>query len=441
MLRNGAWTIVSAMLLMAGTALANQRKRTPMPHKRRLFVPPALILIAFPGLSGHAQDSKTGKSEANPPNIQTTDYLVPHISTVPANAGKRVELFVREKVASGRRGRRGAAPVVLMIGGATISAVPDFDLQFENYSWMDYLAAAGFDVFAMDLTGYGLSPRPMMDDPCNNSTSDQQSYLIPKPLAQTCSPSYPFQLTSLESDGDEIDTVVDYLRQRRNVDKVSLVAWSKGGNRAGHYTAMHPDKVEKLFLYAPGRYQRLNPSDPPAPLPLPGVPTTVVSAADLYKSTWDLNGGTSVPFTGMCDNQYTPPIRPVVTATQLEFDPLGSTWGTAGVRRSPIFPSGNMQTGWNAHFAGQITVPTLIIRGDLDTAVPLSDIQDLLGDLVAVPQKVFVHVACASHYLVWENQHMALLNASVEWLQQGTYAGQFNGSFAVDTGGQVHQEQ
>jgi fermentation-respiration switch protein FrsA (DUF1100 family) len=100
-----------------------------------------------------------------------------------------------------------------------------------------------------------------------------------------------------------------------------------------------------------------------------------------------------------------------------------------------------MLSGWNAQFAGQITVPTLIIRGDLDTAVPPSDIQDLLGDLVAVPQKIFVHVACASHYMVWENQHMALLNASVEWLQQGTYAGQFNGSFAVGTDGQIHQEQ
>ena len=372
------------------------------------------------------------------PSIQTTDYLVPHISTVPANSGKRVELFVREKVAGRRRGK---APVVLMIAGATISAVPAFDLQFENYSWMDYLATAGFDVFAMDLTGYGLSPRPMMEDPCNNATSDQQSYLLPKPLAQPCSPSYPFQLTSLQSDWDEIDRVVDYLRQVRNVDKVSLVAWSRGGNRAGGYTARHPEKVEKLFLYAPGIYSRLNPSDPPVALPLPGVPSTVVGSGDLYKFTWDLNGGTTAPFTGMCDNQYTPAIRPVITSTQMDFDPLGSTWGTAGVRRSPLFPSGAMLSGWNAKFAGQITVPTLIIRGDLDTAVPLSGIQDLLGDLVAVPQKVFVHVACASHYLLWENQHMSLLNASVEWLLHGTFAGQFSGSFAVDTSGQVHPEQ
>src|SRR6516162_7343925 len=121
------------------------------------LAPIALISLSFPQTQQlPAQETPAVLSQAlGPLNIQTTDYLVPHISTVPANAGKRVELFVREKVASGRRGRRGAAPVVLMIGGATISAVPDFDLQFENYSWMDYLAAARFDVFAMDLTGYG----------------------------------------------------------------------------------------------------------------------------------------------------------------------------------------------------------------------------------------------------------------------------------------------
>jgi pimeloyl-ACP methyl ester carboxylesterase len=364
-------------------------------------------------------------------NIQTTDYLVPHISTVPANSGKRVELFVREKVGSRRRGNE---RVVLMIAGATVSVIPAFDPQFENYSWMDYLATAGFDVFAMDFTGYGLSPRPMMDDPCNNATSEQKSYLVPKPVAQPCSPAYPFQLTTIQSDWDEIDRVVDYLRRVRNVDKVSLIAWSRGGARAGGYTALHPEKVERLFLLAPGRYFRLSPSDPPAVVPLPGVPSTVLGSADFHNN-WD----TQVK----CENQLTSQIRPVITSSMLDFDPLGSTWGTAGVRRAPVWnsPVGFLNWGWNATLANQVRVPTLVIRGDLDTQVPATDIQDLLGDLGAVPQKVFVHVACASHYLAWENQHMSLLNASVEWLLHGTYAGQFNGSFAVDTAGQIHKEQ
>jgi pimeloyl-ACP methyl ester carboxylesterase len=384
----------------------------------------AFMLIALRGVVVHAQV----------PSIQTTDYLVPHISTVPANAGKRVELFVREKVAKGRGGK---APVVLMLGGATISAIPDFDVQFENYSWMEYLATAGFDVFTMDFTGYGLSPRPMMDDPCNTSTAQQQQYLMPKPLAQTCSAAYPYQLTSLRTDWDEIDRVVDYLREVRNIDKVNLIGWSRGGNRAAGYAGLHPDKIHRLLLYAPGDttsvgYNSLNLDDPPQPLPLPGVPSAILGTSDFF-ANWDTQLS--------CADQYTAGIRPVISRTMLDFDPLGSTWGTAGVRRAPNLSVTTPNWGMNRTLAGKITAPTLVIRGDLDLIIPLPGVQALYTDLVAAPQKVFVHVACASHLLVWENQHMALLDASVEWLQKGTYNGQFNGSFAVDTSGQIHQEQ
>lgn len=150
-----------------------------------------------------------------------------------------------------------------MIHGATSPVVPAFDTQFENYSWMEFLATAGFDVFALDHTGYGLSPRPMMENPCNTSAAEQASTLVTKPLAQPCAPAYPFQLTTIQSDWDEIDTVVDYLRRVRNVDKVSLIGWSRGGPRAGGYAALHPEKVDKLFLFAPA-FSKLAPSDPPA---------------------------------------------------------------------------------------------------------------------------------------------------------------------------------
>ncbi len=162
--------------------------------------------------------------------IRTADHFVPHISTVPANEGERVELFVRERF---RRGRQRNRPVVLMVHGNTQSAVPAFDLRFENYSWMAFLAEAGFDVFAMDLSGYGLSPRPTMDDACNASQSDQIAHL--NPLPEPCPPSYPFRLTTSQSDWDEIDTVVDYVRQLRGVDKVNLIGWSIGGPRMGGF--------------------------------------------------------------------------------------------------------------------------------------------------------------------------------------------------------------
>ena len=34
-----------------------------------------------------------------------------------------------------------------------------FDVPYQDYSWMAYLARAGYDVFSMDTTGYGRSTR------------------------------------------------------------------------------------------------------------------------------------------------------------------------------------------------------------------------------------------------------------------------------------------
>ena len=45
---------------------------------------------------------------------------------------------------------------------------------------MAHLARAGFDVFAMDMTGYGKSTRPLaMNDPCHPFST------VPRPVART----------------------------------------------------------------------------------------------------------------------------------------------------------------------------------------------------------------------------------------------------------------
>ena len=366
--------------------------------------------------------------------ITTIDHLVPHISTVHANFGQHVELFVREKVrldgdesAADGDGKR----VVLMITGATTPALAVFDVPFENYSWMTYLAEARFDVFAMDLTGYGSSPRPQMGEPCNLSKA-QQNLLIPGRLTATCEPTYAFKM-DMRSEWEEIDTVVDYLRDLRGVERVSLVGWSRAGPRIGGYAARHPDKVEKLVLYSPAAYDRNRPPPPTLRPELREPPEKGVfmqlGTIEGSVSTWDGQVG--------CSNQYTPAIREAIRSSILASDPLSLTWRrdneTPHVWRAPAL---NTIWGWNATDASQIVAPTLIIRGALDTQAPEPLQRDLFVDLAA-KKKVFVRVACAGHQLLFENQHMVLLEASEEWLRHGSFAGHHQGTFFVDPSGGI----
>src|SRR5271157_2838312 len=48
---------------------------------------------------------------------------------------------------------------LLFVHGATYPAETAFDLELGGMSWMDYIARRGFDVYLMDLPGYGASTR------------------------------------------------------------------------------------------------------------------------------------------------------------------------------------------------------------------------------------------------------------------------------------------
>src|ERR671915_2471443 len=119
----------------------------------RMMVPMAAVLISACQIAGRSGGG-----------LRTIDHRVPHVSTVPANKGDAVRIFVREKVAAGPSAA--PRPVVLMVHGEVSPSTLVFDVNYSDYSWMTYLARAGFDVFAMDMSGYGRSARPRMEDPC-----------------------------------------------------------------------------------------------------------------------------------------------------------------------------------------------------------------------------------------------------------------------------------
>lgn len=340
--------------------------------------------------------------------ILSVDHTVEVTSIVPAMEGKTAQIYVRERVAEGLK--PAADRVVLFVHGGGTPAEVAFDVPTGDYSWMAYLAKAGFDVFSMDTEGYGRSTRPApMNDPCNLS-EEQQKQFVPSVIKAPCKATYPGQLTTIASDWNDIDGVVDHIRTLRNVQKVSLIAWSLGGPRAGGYAAQHPDKVNRLVLLAPA-YGRETSATPPE-LPRAGVVFNTQSRSE-FEANWDRQVG--------CENQFDPKVREVVWAEMLASDPAGGTWGT-GVRRAPSTTT----WGWNQAMIGGTKIPTLMIAGAHDKQVPPDRVRAAYDDLGAT-DKVLIELGCSSHNAMWERNHLLMFKASLDWLTNGTIGETRNG--------------
>ena len=345
------------------------------------------------------------------------DHYVGVRSTVPAIEGQTAQIYVREVVLAGTP-VRDAVPadrVILFIHGAGTPAEVSFDVSYKDYSWMEFLARAGFDVFGMDTTGYGRSTRPApMNDPCNLSR-EQQAAFVPSLITSPCSPSYPHQLTTIASDWNDIGAVVDHIRSLRHAEKLNLIAWSLGGPRAGGFASQHPDKVRSLVLLAPA-YNRAGRAEAPEKVPADG-PAFNKQSLDDFTSNWDRQVG--------CPDQYEPGAHDAVWSAMLASDPVGATWGT-GVRRAP-------QTtvwGWSTAAVAKMKMPTLMVSGAHDRQVPPERVRDLYADLGS-PEKVFVDLACSSHNAMWEKNHLLLFSASLEWLTKGTVKGAHEGTLKL----------
>ena len=365
-------------------------------------------LAATPsGLRG--QDDEAAPAPLVPLSI---DHYVKVVSMVPSMAGQTGQLYVRERVVpttSMLRSRSLEGRVVVFVHGAGTPAEVAFDAP--GASWMAHLAEAGYDVFSMDMTGYGRSTRPHeMNDPCNLS-EDQQSDLVPASLPTACEPSHAFAATTIESDWNDLDAVVEYVRALRGVERVHLAAWSLGGPRAGGYAARHPEKVMSLILLSPA-YARGRSASPPAQVPGPGAPMTKQSRAD-FDALWDRQLG--------CPDQYEPEIRESVWKAMLESDPIGATWGS-GVRRAPRVTT----WGWSSEEVAAQETPMLLIAPETDVQVPPERVVELYED-VGAANKVLVHLACSSHNAMWETNREKLFEASLEWLRSGTVDGMSSG--------------
>src|SRR3954468_16404640 len=169
-------------------------------------------------------------SFAAEPKIAMEEFMVP--ASEPG-----IQLYVRNKHPQGVK-KFAPEKILLYVHGATYPSETAFDLKLGGLSWMDYIAKHGWDVWLVDLRGYGRSTRPPeMDQP----------------------PSANPALVTTDVAGRDVSSAVDFILAQRKAPKLVLMGWSWGTTIMAGYTVRNPAKVSKLVLYAP-QWLRTTPS-------------------------------------------------------------------------------------------------------------------------------------------------------------------------------------
>jgi pimeloyl-ACP methyl ester carboxylesterase len=305
--------------------------------------------------------------------LVTESYEIP-------SADQGIELYVRNKRPAAMTTFT-SERTVLFVHGATYPSETTFDLQLDGLSWMDYIAQSGYDVYLMDIRGYGRSTRP-------------------REMEQSAKESSPIVHTDMAI--KDFSTVVDHILKRRGVSKLNLMAWSWGTVIAATYTSQHNDKVVRLVLYAP-IWLRQTPSLIRVEGPLGAYRTVTMDPA---RQRW---------LTGVAADKQKDLIPSgwfeAWWAANLEADPVGARQ-TPPVVRAPNGVVEDGQRYWGAdtryYDPSNIRVPVLLVHAEWDAEAPGYMSQALFARLTAAPLKRYVIIGEGTHFVMLERNRMQL---------------------------------
>lgn len=327
-------------------------------------------------------------ASADAPKIVMEEFMVPS-----SDAG--IRLYVRNKHPQGVR-KFAADKILLYVHGATYPSETAFDLRLNGLSWMDYIAQRGYDVYLVDLRGYGRSTRPPeMDHPAEHG----------EPIVRTA--------TGVK----DVGSAVEFILKRRGVQKISLLGWSWGTSLTGWYTAQNNDKVHKLVLYAPQWIRNA-----PAPTDSGGKLGAYRSVSrEAAKGRW-LAG---VPENKKADLIPAGWFEAWADAT-FATDPVGAKQ-TPPVLRAPNGVVADGREFWSAGKAlydpAQIRVPTFLAHAEWDADLPSYMLHAYFAKLANAPYKRYVEIGEGTHTVIMEKNRMQLFQAVQQFLDENLEPG------------------
>ncbi len=342
----------------------------PVPFARALaFV--LTVGVVLPDASAASPCAAAGTGERR---LESESYTI-------ASDTPGISLYVRNKRPADLK-TFSAQRTLLYVHGATYPSETAFDLVLDGLSWMDFIACHGWDVYLVDLRGYGRSTRP----PEMAQPAEQNAPIVDTAVAVR-----------------DVGSAVEHVLARRKLERLSLLGWSWGTSIMGTFAAANPETVQRLVLYAP-LWLRQTPSLIGSDGPL-GAYRQV--SQEQARKRW-LNG---VPAQAQADLIPEGWFEAWAKATWAT-DPDSVKWNPP-VLRAPNGVIQDVREYWAAqrpyYDPRAIRAPTLLIHGEWDQDTPGYMAQALFGLLENAPWKRLVVIGEGTHTVIMERNRMQLL--------------------------------
>jgi pimeloyl-ACP methyl ester carboxylesterase len=307
------------------------------------------------------------------PKLVTESYMI-------QSRDPGIQLYVQNKRPEGMT-QFSPEKTLLYVHGTSQAASSTFDLPLDGLSWMDYIARRGYDVYLIDLRGYGRSTRPPeMEKPASENP----------PIVRT------------EVAVKDVEAAVDHILARRGLTQLNLMGWSWGTAIMGRYATQNSGKVNRLVLYAPS-WIREAPSTSSGQAPLGAYQTWTMEQARR-----NLQNG--------APEEKKKDLMPAAwfeawSAAALATDPVGTKQTPPVVRT----PNGSVQdtreylmTGKPLWEPSEIKAPTLIVLAEWDGLTPVTGAQAIFGKLSNTHYKRLVQIGEGTHLVFLEKNRMHL---------------------------------
>ena len=306
---------------------------------------------AAPHRTAAATPSSTAKQLAEHPvrEIKTRELIA-------EREGLKLKLYEKWRTGT-EEGWKQNGKVVLLVHGATWASKCTFDPDPEHgYSMMEVLADAGYDVFAVDLHGYGRSERTDAD------------------------------WTDAASAAKDVEAAVEFIRALRWVERVHLFGYQWGAQPAALYAMQKPQKVARLALLGM-RYRLIEKTGAQPVSPI----RTLGQQAALLK-----------PEDGELDPEF---VRRRAQVCRLEASQAPNGAVRDLYKASPVDPA-------------KLRVPTLIIQGERDgNPDQFKDRVQFFGEL-ASPAKWYTYLPGLGKYAPIERSHARFDQALLSFYDQ-----------------------